>query len=65
MSFRYLPCDSKNVWANGFSIVREYVGRGVGKDLHGDPDIPHYGTLTTVRYKSLNIIGPKRSFSAK
>jgi methionyl aminopeptidase len=25
----------KYVEANGFSIVREYVGRGVGKDLHG------------------------------
>lgn len=24
----------KYVEANGFSIVREYVGRGVGKDLH-------------------------------
>lgn len=31
------------VEANGFSIVREYVGHGVGKDLHEDPDIPHYG----------------------
>lgn len=33
----------KFVEANGFSIVREYVGHGVGKDLHEDPDIPHYG----------------------
>ncbi len=33
----------KYVEANGFSIVREYVGHGVGKDLHEDPDIPHYG----------------------
>jgi len=48
MSFKYLPCDSKSVEANGFSIVREYVGHGVGKDLHEDPDIPHYGSLTTV-----------------
>ncbi|XJZ27460.1 type I methionyl aminopeptidase [Bacillota bacterium Lsc_1132] len=31
------------VETNGFSIVREYVGHGVGKDLHEDPDIPHYG----------------------
>ena len=28
---------------NGFSIVREYVGHGVGQDLHEDPQIPHYG----------------------
>jgi methionyl aminopeptidase len=33
----------KYVEANGFSIVREYVGHGVGKDLHEDPNIPHYG----------------------
>ncbi|WP_226660058.1 type I methionyl aminopeptidase [Pseudalkalibacillus hwajinpoensis] len=29
--------------AEGFSIVREYVGHGVGQDLHEDPQIPHYG----------------------
>lgn len=27
----------------GFSIVREYVGHGVGQQLHEDPQIPHYG----------------------
>jgi len=31
------------VEANGFSIVREYVGHGVGQDLHEYPQIPHYG----------------------
>jgi methionyl aminopeptidase len=31
------------VEANGFSIVREYVGHGIGQDLHEDPQIPHYG----------------------
>jgi methionyl aminopeptidase len=29
--------------ANGFSIVREYVGHGIGQDLHEEPQIPHYG----------------------
>jgi methionyl aminopeptidase len=33
----------KYVEANGFSVVREYVGHGVGQDLHEDPEIPHYG----------------------
>ncbi|MGU3440148.1 type I methionyl aminopeptidase [Bacillus cereus] len=28
---------------NGSSIVREYVGHGIGQDLHEDPQIPHYG----------------------
>ncbi|WP_409290997.1 type I methionyl aminopeptidase [Peribacillus sp. SCS-37] len=28
---------------NQFSIVREYVGHGIGQDLHEDPQIPHYG----------------------
>ncbi len=27
----------------GFSIVREYVGHGVGKELHEEPQIPNYG----------------------
>lgn len=31
------------VESHNFSIVREYVGHGVGQDLHEDPQIPHYG----------------------
>lgn len=27
----------------GYGIVREYVGHGVGQQLHEDPQIPHYG----------------------
>ena len=29
--------------ANGFSVIRDYVGHGVGRDLHEDPQIPNYG----------------------
>ncbi|MBM7704944.1 type I methionyl aminopeptidase [Metabacillus iocasae] len=32
-----------HVEAHNFSVVREYVGHGVGQDLHEDPQIPHYG----------------------
>jgi methionyl aminopeptidase len=28
----------------GFSAVRDYVGHGVGHDLHEDPSVPNYGT---------------------
>lgn len=28
---------------NGYSVVRQFVGHGVGKDLHEDPEVPNYG----------------------
>ena len=31
------------VISNGFSVVKEYTGHGVGKDLHEDPEIPNFG----------------------
>lgn len=27
----------------GFSVVRDFVGHGVGKELHEDPQVPNYG----------------------
>ena len=27
----------------GFSVVRQYVGHGVGRDLHEAPDVPNFG----------------------
>jgi methionyl aminopeptidase len=30
--------------AHGYSIVREYVGHGIGRRMHEDPQIPNYGT---------------------
>jgi methionyl aminopeptidase len=29
--------------SEGFSIVREYVGHGIGREMHEDPQIPNYG----------------------
>lgn len=31
------------VESNGFSVVREYVGHGVGAKMHESPEIPNYG----------------------
>ena len=31
------------VLANGFSVVKEFTGHGVGRELHEDPAIPNYG----------------------
>jgi len=32
----------KHVVSNGFSVVREYVGHGIGTRLHEDPQVPNY-----------------------
>jgi methionyl aminopeptidase len=32
------------VEGEGFSVVREYVGHGVGRNMHEDPQIPNYGS---------------------
>ena len=29
--------------ANSFGVVREFVGHGIGKDMHEDPQVPNYG----------------------
>jgi methionyl aminopeptidase len=33
-----------HVEAHGFSVVREFVGHGIGTKLHEEPQIPNYGT---------------------
>ncbi len=32
-----------HVEAVGFSVVRDFVGHGIGRNLHEDPQIPNYG----------------------
>jgi methionyl aminopeptidase len=33
----------KHVEANGFSVVRAFVGHGIGKQLHEEPQVPNFG----------------------
>jgi len=33
----------KHVESNGFSVVRDFVGHGIGRRMHEDPQIPNYG----------------------
>ncbi len=35
------------VESQGFSVVREYVGHGVGRQMHEDPQVPNYGSPDT------------------
>ncbi len=32
-----------HVESNGFSVVREFVGHGIGRNMHEDPQIPNFG----------------------
>ena len=31
------------VESSGFSVIRDYVGHGIGRDMHEDPPVPNYG----------------------
>ena len=33
----------KHIEANGFSVVRDFVGHGIGKAVHEDPEVPNFG----------------------
>lgn len=33
----------RHVESNGYSVVREFVGHGIGRNLHEDPQIPNFG----------------------
>jgi len=38
-----------NVERNGFSVVREFVGHGVGRSMHEDPKVPNFVTQENLR----------------
>ena len=33
--------------ARGYSVVREYTGHGIGREMHEDPQVPNYGEPRT------------------
>lgn len=39
-----VSCSIQNlVESNGFSVVRDFVGHGIGKMMHEDPEVPNFG----------------------
>jgi methionyl aminopeptidase len=37
----------KHVEANGFSVIRQFVGHGIGRQMHEDPQVPNFGNPGT------------------
>lgn len=37
----------KHAESNGFSVVREMVGHGIGRNMHEDPEVPNFGKKGT------------------
>mgnify|MGYP005993414423 FL=1 len=37
----------KHAESSGYSVVREYCGHGIGKEMHEDPQVLHYGKANT------------------
>ncbi|MFZ5645220.1 MAG: type I methionyl aminopeptidase [Bacillota bacterium] len=33
----------RHVESNGFSVVRDYVGHGIGRSMHEEPQVPNFG----------------------
>ncbi len=39
-----ISCEiQRYVESSGFSVVRDYVGHGIGRSVHEDPDVPNFG----------------------
>ncbi|KAJ3191036.1 Methionine aminopeptidase 1 [Irineochytrium annulatum] len=48
----------KTADAAGFSVVRSFVGHGIGKHFHGAPDVPHYA-----KNKAVGVMKPGHTFT--
>ncbi len=38
----------KHVEAAGFSVIRQFVGHGIGRQMHEDPQVPNFGIPGTL-----------------
>jgi methionyl aminopeptidase len=38
----------KHVEAAGFSVIRQFVGHGIGRQMHEDPQVPNFGSPGTL-----------------
>ena len=45
-----------HVEARGFSVVRAFVGHGIGKSMHEDPQVPNYGSPGTGKRLSAGMV---------
>ncbi|MFO1019279.1 MAG: M24 family metallopeptidase [Planctomycetales bacterium] len=43
----------RHAQAQGFSVVREFQGHGIGRHFHLDPGIPHYASRDAARHTIL------------
>ena len=51
--------------ANGYSVVRDYVGHGIGRRMHEDPQIPNYGKPGQGPRSSLAMSSPSNQWSTR
>lgn len=35
-------CIQRHVETSGYSVIRDYTGHGIGRDMHEDPQVPNY-----------------------
>jgi methionyl aminopeptidase len=46
----------KHAESNGFSVVRDLVGHGIGKNMHEEPQVPNFGTPGTGALLKSNMV---------
>src|SRR4030067_115051 len=43
MNGEVAPAAQARAEQNGFGVVREYVGHGLGREMHEEPQVPNFG----------------------